>query len=210
MGAIRSTTFEAELKRLGPILPLIADALSYGISQMRQHFDRIDSAVDRDLAPHLVRYHTKKFLIENDYDIEGLQVLDIRNNGLSIRYHGGALRIWKGDDYSLPLPGPSRPKLAFLSQQLGFSFAEPDALPPTLNVMLLWSVDSEYEMDTLYLSLPAEASRSPQYTHAYWTEPIPPTALIAPGGNQETEAPRQDDRLDLEPLDKESTQAEAR
>lgn len=210
MGATRIPPFEAELKRLGPILPLISDALSYGFVKMRQHFEHSDVAVDRDLAPHLVRYHTKAFLHENDYLVEGLRILDVQNNGLSIRYAGGALRIWKGGDGTLPLPGSSRRKLAFLNQQLGFSFAEPVGPPSTPNSMLLWSVNSEYELGTLYLSLPAEASRNPQYTLAYWTEPIPPAALIAPGASPETRAPRQGDRLDLEPLDKESTQAEAR
>ena len=209
MGATKIPTFEAELKRLGPILPLISDALSYGMSQMHRHFERIASAVDHDLAPHLVRYHAKRFLCERGYLAEDLEILDIPNNGLSIRYRGGAVRIWKGDDHSLPLPGSSGSKLAFLSQQLGFGFLGPDAQPLTPNVMLLWSVNREYEVDALYLSLPAEAGRKPQYTHAHWTEPIPPAALIAPQATQEPDAPQGGDRLNLELLDEGGTRAEA-
>ena len=201
-------SFEEELNCLRPILPLLCEAIEYALGLTRQHFEDRGTAVDTDLAPHLVRYYAKQFLLEHRHLVDGLEVVDVPNNGLSIRYAGGALRVWKGDDVSLPLPGHSRRKLNFLNQQLGFSFGDQPEPPAPLNKMLLWSVDSEYELVTLYLSLPAGARLSPQSSYAYWTEPIPLTAMLETEARR-THAPRRDDRLDLEPLEDDSDQVEA-
>ena len=189
-------SFEGELARLRPVLPLIAEAIEFGAAQAQNYFWNRGAPVDPDLAPDILRYEAKQFLVERSGLIDGLVVEDLGNNGLSVRYAGGRVRIWKGEPESLPLPGTSFTKLAFLNQQLAFEGLLDTALPAVQpNVMIMWSVDREYRLLGLYLSMPAQATRDPQNTWAYWTEPIPPDDLIA---SPPPVAPPPDDDLPFE------------
>ena len=72
-------------------------------------------------------------------------------------------------------------KLGFLNQQLelGLDWGEGIAFGDRLNVVVLWSVDGDFNLIDLYLSLPAGAAMKPQSYTAYWTEKVELAAQVA-------------------------------
>lgn len=201
-------SFHEELDRLRPILPHLGEALEQALGQARRFFEDQNALVDPYLAPCLVRYHAKTFLVEHGYSVEDLDIISVPNNGLSVRYKGRSIRIWKGDADTLPLPGRSRHKLDFLNQQLALDSMLPDPTGYRHNSMLLWSPDCEYRLQDLYLSLPKSATMIPQNTDAYWTERIPLEALIRVESPKATET--RDDHLHIELPHEEDAEAEAK
>lgn len=181
-------TFPHVLAQLQPIVPPVYSAIEGALQKTREFFesDRVD--VDRSLAPNLVRYYAKRFLIaeglQTEYeqaDVADYELRHLPNNGLCLQYDRHEIRILKADDGELPAPGQSMSRQKFWNWngQLSFNFTYDNDLPTgtvekpaNLHLIILWDVDPfKYKLERLLLGCPISGNETT--ASAYFLEEIP-------------------------------------
>jgi len=195
------------LQKHKPLLRLLVEALRKGTRHAQHYSDWQDEDLDRTLAPALVRKGAKRHLLaqgtsvadeEVEYEPEYLP-----NLGLAIAADGILIRILKSDDGMLPPPGPSKKRQSFYKQQLPL-FPELDdntttSAPATVNLVLHWSPDEEYNLNRVYLACPEDGDTTKASVKAYWDEPIwRRTSVFTDSKTQQEEAEIQDLEIYLE------------
>lgn len=178
---------EEALKALAPILPLIYPGLEAGALEVREFFgEREQSIDDAALAAHLLRWRAKHYIDKAgpDLDIE-FEREPLANSGLSVFHNGYHIRIRKavegydddGEPVALaPIPGPSAKLQEFYAQQLSLPGMD-DQPETTLNLLLLWSVTSDYRLAGLTLACPKAGGITRESVRMYWQVPVPHPAL---------------------------------
>lgn len=176
------TVFD-ELTRL---FPVVYRALEGACQDTREFFDTQNVPVDAYLAPCLVRHFAKRYLCalgqDADYDEEDIE--NLANNGLCLAYADYQIRILKSDCGRLPPPGVSRRKQAFYHQQLALLYLDSPNKEPRaskLNLLILWDVDSKYNLVGLSLACPKGGSATQLSVEEYWIEPIPYQTSVSVG-----------------------------
>lgn len=200
-------TFEEVIDQTGSVLAVIHQALEYGIEntraffQSRNHEDEIGQLkVDSSLAPHLVRYFAKDFLVEYGYSVieeeAAYEINEVPQNGLWVilgRFH---FRIWKSSDGRVPVPGHSRIKQEYYQQsfhQYTFRFPDLDTGDPSttkpIACIVLWSTDSSYSrLNGIRLACPKKGDVSRASIDVHWNVPVEhPVLSLAPKPADESE-----------------------
>jgi hypothetical protein len=150
-------------------------ALDYGALKAKEFFTREDKGnpFDKHLASHLVRYFARKYLVEAGATIEdepSLFEMDyMALSGLSMRAGRYWMRIWKADDGEVPAPGPSKRRQRFF-QQLILGHDIEDERP--INVILVWDVNSNYEIASICLACPNGGGPSKASVEFQWNLPL--------------------------------------
>jgi hypothetical protein len=171
---------EETLAQLTPLIIPLYRSLEASVQEARGFFDDREETVDSYLFPCLVRYHAKLLLEEAgqtaDYELD-----DLANNGLYLRFGGYQIRILKSDNGKLPVPGTSRPKQEFYSQQLEFDFMPAETGEPTrslLNLVVLWDVSGLRNLEKLTLVCPKAGSTTRDSVEQHWEIQIPHPAHL--------------------------------
>jgi hypothetical protein len=166
---------EETLAQLAPLIPPLYRSIEASVQEARSFFDDREERVDPFLFPCLVRYHAKLLLEEAgqtaDYELD-----DLANNGLYLRFGGFQIRILKSDNGKLPVPGPSKPKQEFYSQQLEFDFMQSKSGQPAcslLNLVILWDLSSLRNLERLTLVCPKAGSTTRDSVEQHWEIQIP-------------------------------------
>ena len=109
-----------------PLLRILVAALIEGTRHVQSYVLWQDEALDRTLAPALVRKGAKRFLLRRGESVSDEEVEyetdSLPNIGLAIGSQGIRIRILKSDGGSLPVPGPSNKRQLFYAQQ-GIAFS---------------------------------------------------------------------------------------
>jgi hypothetical protein len=159
---------EKILSDLGKVSDLLWDALEVA-SMNVQYFFLTESSnmlkIDPSLGPHILRYWAKQYINDNLWRVEHLAIENLPANGISLIYNNYHARVWKYTGGFLPAPGTSSAKNAFLrQQQKGCRYHQLVLFPdgedvigeeePVDNLVFLWEVDQEYQLQNLRLSYP--------------------------------------------------------
>lgn len=173
---------EAVAADLEAVVPTIWRALEVGTLRARDFFEERDLGVDSFLFPNLVRYEAKLFLVDAGQEVFETEILS--NNGLIMRHLEYQLRLLKSDNGELPTPGQSRRKQAYYSQQLEFFAPIADEPVEMVNLVVLWDVDSHFNLSELTLVYPKSGGQTKASVSAFWKLPLEhPVTTLA----QETE-----------------------
>lgn len=164
--------------KLAPLFPVLYAALEAATHETREFFDAKGKRIDRYLAPCLVRYFGKAYLLElgQRAHYEEDDVGNLANNGLALTYADYQLRILKADLGQPPAPGHSRKKQAFYHQQKEMVFgdlANKQAVLSQMNLIVLWDVDAAYDLKPLSLACPMAGLVSRASVEVHWQEEIP-------------------------------------
>lgn len=184
------------------VLRRIVEALRKGTVHARWYFDVMDEDIDKALAPGLVRKGARRELIatgtavENEED-EAQQSSDdapvaatppngsaefLSNLGLAVSAEGIRFRVLRSDDGMVPVPGISKARQAFYSQQAYFpgwaaliaeAVGSMPAIPSAVtNCVLHWDTDDEYNLTRVYLALPLAGNTTRDSVATLWNEII--------------------------------------
>lgn len=169
-----------------PLLRTLVAALADGTRHARSYADWQDEPVDRTLAPALVRKQAKRYLISATESDPGTQVSDEQvefepefasNLGIAVAQGGVHIKLLKSDNGSLPVPGPSRKRRLFYSQQgelfpsLGDE-SDAECGPERANLVMHWIVDDEYNLVRVHLALPTAGGNTRASVESAWDEVI--------------------------------------
>lgn len=182
------------------VLRRIVEALRKGTAHARWYFDEMDEEIDKALAPGLVRKGAKRELIatgtavENEEDVTqhsagGALVIAtpptgnaefLSNLGLAVLADGIRFRVLRSDDGMVPVPGISKARQAFYSQQAYFPgwaalVAEVVGSLPVIpsnvtNCVVHWDTDDEYNLTRVYLALPLTGNTTRDSVATLWNE----------------------------------------
>jgi hypothetical protein len=163
----------AVLAEMALLIPHLYAALENGTMKVREYFDHLDVAIDRDLAPEIVRYHARSFL---DSVSEGLFSTErLARNGLYIRdFRDLEIRVFKSSDGELPVPRSKTREDYY--QQLTLPVFE---AAPALKLVVLWNVSYPYNLLPLTLACPRSGDIERMEADAHWYAPIPYPAQTA-------------------------------
>ena len=184
-------TFPHVLAQLQPIVPLVYRAMEGALQKTREFFEDRNVEVDRSLAPNLVRYFAKEFLVaegqvvieEEEADTADYELQPLPNNGLCLSFGRHEIRILKSDDGELPAPGQSKSRQTFWNwngqQSFNFSYGDEPASTseeefPNLHLIILWDVAPvKYTLKKLLLGCPTSGDTTKESVSAYFLEEIP-------------------------------------
>lgn len=185
-----------------PVLRRLVEALRKGTGHARWYFDVMDEDVDRALAPALVRKGAKRELLATNIDVTNEEdepqhptvvpppppngkAEFLSNLGLAVSADGIRFRVLRSDDGVVPVPGPSKARQAFYSQQAYFpgwaalvaeamgSVPAIPAIPSDVtNCVLHWDTDDEYNLRRVYLALPLAGKETRDSVELLWNEII--------------------------------------
>lgn len=195
---------QAKLKQ--NLLDKIVEAVQEGTLHVPEYANWQAESIDYALAPNLVRHKAKKHLVaegqetstEEEKDESGFEMPDVSNNGLYIKVFGFEIRILKSsEDGSVPLPGESETRKNFYNQRQ----AHLDFSQPVWNLIVHWTVDSDYNLLSLSIALPLEITKNDMgraivecaFDEPFWRRP--PQASISSIANAPTPPPSS---LDIE------------
>jgi hypothetical protein len=163
----------------------------------------MDEDIDRALAPALVRKGAKRDLLATGKR-EKVEVVEdaspdspaglspnadptgkaefLSNLGLAVSAEGIRFRILRSDDGTVPVPGPSKARQAFYSQEAYFpgwdamvreAIGHNVAIPSDVtNCILHWDTDDEYNLTNVYLALPLSGDTTRESVQLHWNEII--------------------------------------
>lgn len=186
------------------VLRRITEALRKGTGHARWYFDHMDEDIDRALAPALVRKGAKRYLLATGTDVANEeddqpqpvvagvvptvlipangQAEFLSNLGLAVAAIGIRFRVLRSDDGMVPIPGPSKARQAFYSQQLYFpgwddllaeAVGTVAPIPSNVtNCVLHWDTDAEYNLTRVYLALPLAGKKTRESVELLWNEII--------------------------------------
>jgi hypothetical protein len=174
------------IRDLGSRLPTIVAALRFGARKTKEFFDREhkNRPVDRYLAPNLLRFFAKKFLLavgqlvvdEEDED-QALDFQHVANNGLFLRCGRYLIRIRKSDDGDVPGPGNSESRQHYYQQIIPEAFAAGDD-PAEVNLLIAWDTIAPFTIYEVILACPRHAKASKSSVMLHWRHVIPLLAAI--------------------------------
>lgn len=154
---------------LAPILPRLYQYLEAGCAVAQEFFAAHQAVPDAALASHLVRWWFLQAL-RAEAAVLGVEAIeDLGLSGISFRYRGYHLRVWKDEGDDLTQLASSDPKKAFLSQQIHWDFAPNAVQDPAGNIVLLWNVDRDLHLHAVRFGPPQAMGE--RYVLA-WAEPI--------------------------------------
>ena len=173
---------------LSPLFATLYACIEAAIVKTKTFFeDEGRESIDLSLAPNLVRYFAKEFLQSKGQNVEDvIDMESLANNGLQVRATGYAIRILKADNGNPPTPGASRAKQAFYHQQ-NFVFMSSDGSTEGggTNLLLLWDVDQQYNLQQLVLACPCGGDTRRSSVECNWLVPIPHPALSVPADDSD-------------------------
>ena len=151
---------------IAPYLRLAVEALRLGTLHAQDYAEWRDEAVDRALAPALVRKEAKRQFIAANHSVEdetGFEPEFLANLGLCLTAAGVKIRLLRSAvDHQVPVPGQSQARQIYYTQP-GLPFDEVDGAlaepPQALRLVLHWSTDDEYSLDRVYLACPEKGVR---------------------------------------------------
>jgi len=177
-------SFEELQEQLRTLLDLVREALQEGTAHVPEYFRSEASPIDYALAPNLVRYKAKKFLIASGEDSAKdeesyFEAEAISNNGICVCVPGFEVRVLKSaDDGSVPPPGISVTRRNLYNQiQAKFDFAK-----PVWGVIVHWLVDRDYSLLKVSVAIPSSFAKSDQgkqevvcyFDQPVWIKPAKP------------------------------------
>jgi len=172
------------LHDLDSLLNVLFGVMDSAVQQANDFFESRKEAVNRYLHPGLVRYHAIGLLRQHGHEAKeesdepDLEQLPLANNGIALSFRSYDLRVLKAfANQSPPAPGYSRRKQAFYGQQLrlGLSLTdETDEAPvASLNLLVLWVVDSNFRLRELILTCPKSGGVTRDSVAVHWSVPVP-------------------------------------
>ncbi len=168
------------LADLSGAIATIWSALDSAILETKEFFEERGAPIDRSLAPNLIRYVVKRRLnaqgqIAEDEESLDYEMQTLPNNGLCMEYGRYQLRILKADNGELPIPGQSKKRQAFWNQaQLDlYDNEQPAQAVPSVNLIVLWDADSNYNFDSVSLICPKTGGMTRDSVSNYWSVPVP-------------------------------------
>src|ERR1700733_15054394 len=169
--------FEELKEQLLPVLHLIRVAMQEGTVHVPEYFKSEAAPIDYALAPNLVRYKAKRFLIASGQDSAKdeesyFEAEAISNNGICIRVPGFEIRVLKStDEGSVPPPGISITRQNLYNQiQAKFAFVKPE-----WGVIVHWYVDKDYSLLKVSVAIPSSFAKNDQGKQevvCYFDEPF--------------------------------------
>jgi hypothetical protein len=161
------------------VFSILATGLDLGTRATQDLHRANKREIDWVFAPCHVRHEVQHYLDKHRDIVENLIKEIVPNNGISLRFNGHHIRVWKTVDLAVPLSGASRRTMAFLRQE---KLAMKGYFQPLLedcitenpkNLVVLWEVDEQYGLKNLYLACPREATGDTVPDEWEWIRPIP-------------------------------------
>jgi hypothetical protein len=121
-----------------------------------------------------VRLHARNYLKKKGFD--ALEVERVNLCGLSLKLPNYYIKMWKAADDGLPAPGHSEPKQEFYQQPL---FPNDGENPLPLHLIVIWNVDSQKNLSSLWLICPKNGDE--RSAEAHWCVKIPDPISTATG-----------------------------
>lgn len=138
--------------RLSPIMPFVLHHLQRGIDIAKSFFAMQGTERDAALASYIVRWHFRHALAQQAKALEIAGIEELGLSGISFLYPPYHLRVWKADEIHLGGLATSPTKQAFFAQQI--TFRELDDANDVSNLVILWDVDSRWNLATLRIGPP--------------------------------------------------------
>jgi hypothetical protein len=160
------------LQALSWLHPEIYRAIDHGALKAKEYFDAEGIEKESSIFSGLVRLHAREYL--RNIGIETVKIEQVNLCGLFLRIPSYAIKMWKSEDESLPVPGTSTPKQEFYQQPLFSDGTEIDEL----NLAVLWNLDSLDHLCAVWLACPKDGDEKSAEVH--WTIRIPdPTLAVS-------------------------------
>ena len=193
------------------LLRRAVEALRQGARHAQEYAEWRDEALDRALAPALVRKEAKRQLIAADHSVadeSGFEPEFLANLGLCLTAPGVKIRLLRSTaDHQVPVPGQSQARQIYYTQP-GLPFDEVDGAlaepPEVLRLVLHWSTDDEYNLDRVYLACPKTGGETRATVASHWDEPIWRRHALEVDGQLQAEVTDLDIHLDGEVVDSEA------
>jgi hypothetical protein len=165
---------EETLADLGWFHPEIHRAFEHGAFKAKNHFETENIEIDSSAFSTLVRLHARDYLKKKGFDT--LEVEHVNLCGLSLKLPNYYIKMWKAVDDGLPAPGHSEPKQEFYQQPL---FPNDGENPLPLHLIVIWNVDSQKNLSSLWLICPKNGDE--RSAEAHWCVKIPDPISTATG-----------------------------
>jgi hypothetical protein len=204
---------EFVMREISGLVPLVHSALDHGVFKAKDFFDNqenvTDRAINKSLAPNLVRFYALQELKRSGQDAYedsvGVDFPNIPNNGIHISYDNYEIKILKSNRGEIPVPGNSKSRRNFYDQPelLNHTINQDDNVDHkniNLNLLLLWDVITPYNLDILTLACPKQGDKSRDSVEAHWHCRIPDKILL--GKYEISETIEVEEILDLPLKDK--------
>ena len=182
---------------LSESFPVVYSALGHGTFKAKEFFENQDNdenkIINKFLAPNLVRYYAKMMLKREGREVfeedDKFQINQIPNNGLCYIHDQYLIRILKSFKGELPTPGQSESRQKFYSQQQTFKFSLSEGTKNEyINLLLLWDVDSHYNLTSLSLACPKAGNTTVESVKTHWHCEIPNSLLLCATSTHDIEA----------------------
>jgi hypothetical protein len=170
--------FETALRELERLPLHLYQAFEYGASKTAEYrqAEYPNGRLDECLSACIFRFHALLFLKNQgiealpdaDFSIEQLPFL-----GISFHYNDYHIRVLKGQDGELPGCGPSDRKTRFFNQIQTPFLLDRKPMFPKANLIVTWAFEANYNLQRLWLVLPARGGPTVKDVSAYWCGPIP-------------------------------------
>jgi hypothetical protein len=198
---------EATLADLMTVLRVVHQGGQWATQQAHEIFDQWGAEPEPYLFGDMVRFRMKRYLDKAGQEVEDdltWERQELRNNGIFLKYGKYRIRIWKAErgGYLPDMGTASTARLRYCRQlelPLGLGEVPPDG---PYNLVVLWSVDHNYNLRDMRLVCPKAGQGSPTAIDEYWNVQIPdPITSLSPPAPVVEEAEDVDDLDHIQPLD---------
>ncbi len=190
---------QTALRRVSGIVPEIYRAFEFGSSKSTGYFRLENLSYDPHLEAMLVKAHARQQL-QRSPNFSKVSFDKLAMCGISFRYKRWQFRLWKSADRGtpkIPKPGGSEARQLYFvqpTQQLEL-FKNKKINRPKLHLIILWSLDSQGNLEKLWLVCPESFDPSTGEISVYWVAELP-NPLMA---TQAAIAPQQAEELPITP-----------
>nr|ALS92027.1 MetaGeneMark_Unknown Function [uncultured bacterium] len=194
---------EAVAAYLAKPIGLIHMGLDLGFQHVHQYFAD-GELIDRNLAPHLIRYKAKRHLDDEGVVVGELEREALSNNGLYVKVPGFELRILKAADRGLPVPQSQARREYYRQIELWPGWDTPlltSSESSPLRLVVLWEVGRGYTFAGMRLACPMDGGVDKKSVRAHWYMDLNDPVLDLVASSTSGDGPVFDAMLDLDEKD---------
>ena len=169
----RIPTSQVALEIVAPISPHVYRGFEHGISKTKLHFKTEGIEHDPWAFAMLVKLHAREYLRKCS-EFASVVIDRMSLCGISLHYQDCQLRLWRSADHQNPrLPSPGRSKAKKLYYVQPKLFPEMNEAPSESRFVILWDVDRDGNLETLWLVCPKNFNQKNGEITVHWAVELP-------------------------------------